>query len=500
MMLENKIMKNVLWGAGGNGASVLLTLAVLGIYIDVFCDCDKKKQGLKLCNKMIVSPESILQNSLEYRIIISVDSEDNLHDILNMLENAGAKNYIQWRDIEGAFLVRSSDLIRSLQKQHIYNIIRDSYSQKLIIYGGREEAGELKHLLSMLDIRIEYLVDDIEEEYGLGESVVKPVFDLLDEAQDSFKVIVASDRESKSNLLEQLGLKRGKDYSLIGSYGYVADRKCILDTNLGYSFSIKGNSSTPGFVELGSPNGRTIVLLGGSTTDEMLYPFRSWGRCLADQFKKNGYNIQILNGGCRGYRSSQELTKLIRDVIPMQPDIIVDYTGVNDIPITLVQHEGRKYPFIHKYQKDMFEQISREGIYDITGRVTNSDEFTMGVSDERPVWNRFTDNIKMMDSICQCSGITYKAFLQPCLITKRKNMHDKELYMHLGFSDEDIEAMAIFYENARRIKPECMEDITWLFDDESDVYFDICHVTERGNEMIAQYIYEYLTRKGLILK
>lgn len=500
MVSENKNVKNVLWGAGDNGLSVLLTLAVLGIYVDMFCDCDRKKQGLKLCNKMIVAPETILNNNSEYRIIISVDSDDNLRDIVDMLNNSGMKNYIRWRDIKGAFVIWSSKLIRSLHKQHVYNMIRDSYSRKLIIYGGKEEAEELRHLLSMLDIRIEYLVDNIEEEYDQGEYVVKPIFDLLDEDEDSFKVIVTSDREDNFNLLNQMGLKRGKDYSPASLYGYVADRKCILDTNLGYSFSAKGNNSIPGFIELGTPSGRMIVLLGGSTTDELLYPFRSWGCCLAEQFKQNGYNVRILNGGCRGYKTSQELIKLIRDVIPMRPDIIVDYTGVNDIPITLVRHEKGMYPFIHQYQKDMFEQISREGIYDNTGRVTNSDEFTMGMSDERPVWNRFADNIKMMDSICRCTGIVYKAFLQPCLITKRKNRNDRELYLHLGFSDQNMEAVATFYENARRIKPDCMEDITGLFDDENDVYLDICHVTEHGNEMIAQYIYEYLTEKGLIRK
>ena len=500
MALENKTIKKVLWGAGENGTSVLLTLAVLGIYIDVFCDCDKKKQGLKLCNKMIVSPESILDNSSEYQIIISVDSNESLLDILKCLESYGIKNYIQWRDIEGAYVIWSSDLIRSMQKQYIYNIIRDSHFKKLIIYGGKENARELKHLLSMLDIRIEYMVDDIEDEYRVGESVVKPIFDLFDEDGDSFKVIVTSDKEGNSDLLNKMGLKRGKDYSYANSYGYVADRKCILDTNLGYSFSAKGNDSIPGFIELGSPNGRTIVLLGGSTTDEILYPFRSWGCCLADQFKQNGYNVRILNGGCRGYKSSQELVKLIRDVIPMEPDVIVDYTGINDIPIVTVRCEGQIYPFIHQYQKDMFEQISQEGIYDNTGRVTNSNEFTMGVSDERPAWERFIDNIKMMDSICQVEGIIYRAFLQPCLITKRKNKHDRELYMHLGFSNQDMETVDIFYENTKRIKPDCMEDITGLFDGESDVYFDICHVTEHGNKIIAKYIYEYLTGKGLILK
>ena len=56
------------------------------------------------------------------------------------------------------------------------------------------------------------------------------------------------------------------------------------------------------------------------------------------------------------------------------------------------------------------------------------------------------------------------------------------------------------YKNVIQVKPDCMEDVTCLFDNESDIYLDICHVTEHGNEVIAQYMYEYLTEKGLIKK
>ena len=34
---------------------------------------------------------------------------------------------------------------------------------------------------------------------------------------------------------------------------------------------------------------------------------------------------------------------------------------------------------------------------------------------------------------------------------------------------------------------EYVSDITWLFDCYDDIYLDCCHVTEKGNEIIAEY-------------
>ena len=40
-----------------------------------------------------------------------------------------------------------------------------------------------------------------------------------------------------------------------------------------------------------------------------------------------------------------------------------------------------------------------------------------------------------------------------------------------------------------------IEDITTLFDNVGDVYLDRCHVVEKGNEIIAQFIFDYLTKR-----
>lgn len=492
--------KNILWGAGENGKKVLLDLAALEIYVDLFCDSDKKKQGKKICNKKVVSPEHILRNHTEYHIIITVENKKYLQEIAEMMREYGVEQYTNWYDIPGIDVVRTSGLMRGLNLLYLYGVIRDSYKKRMIMYGGREYK-KLKQLFSMLDVRIEYRVDDVSDEYEEYGGIVKPVCDLLDEEEGKFKVVVTPDKECHSHILDRLGLVRGMDYDFVSRYAYENGKQYILDPCVGYNFTCRTDDHIPGFVELGSADATsTIVLLGGSTTDETNYPFRSWGCCLADKFVQNGYKVKVFNGGCGGYRSSQELVKLIRDVIPLRPNVVISYTGYNDAYPIRVGNKGRQYPFIHIFQEDVFRQISEHYEYRNSDNVT-SENYTLGLPDERSPEERFADNIRMMDSICTEFGIQFKAFLQPCFITKENSAQEKEMSMHFEFFHDGFEeGLRHFYQNAEQIELECMEDITWLFDHEDDVYLDVCHVNEHGNEVVAQFIYDYLVGKGMISK
>ena len=493
--------KNVLWGAGKNAIPVILALAMLEIHIDVICDSDVKRQGLRICNKMVVAPESFLHNESNCNVIISVDNKRYLPDILNSLAKSKAKNYVKWCDIEGAKTAMLHLRLERLDKdtQLIYKLIRDSYSKKIIIYGGRN-AVKLQQLLKMLDVEVDYLVDDIEDEYDCmcegGGYMIKPLYNLLYEKEGSFKVVVTSDREKNSNTLDKMDLQKGIDYDLVSQYDYTQRCSYTLDPNCGYNLLYPGDKKIPGFVPIGERDeaGTTIVLLGGSTTDGRLYAFGTWGDFLGEKLKKSGYKVNILNGACSGYQSSQELIKMIRDVLPIRPDIIIDYTGFNDA----LMYSYNQYSFIHQYQKDVYNQISGQLQPSWWWPDANIEKFTLGVPDERPGWVRFTDNIKIMESICRSFGIIYQSFFQPCLAVKEKSVQEKEFRIHGGYSEEFYERIELFYEEVKQIEIEHMEDITWLFDDEQDVYLDICHVNKRGNEMIAQYMYEYLTGKGVI--
>lgn len=488
--------KNILWGAGQNGVRVLLAFASLGIPVAMFCDSDSTKQRVRILNKKVVMPEKVLEDHTEYNFIVTAANEEYSREITEKLEELGIKDYLVWNDIKSTVVLNNSVLKIDLRGLH--RIIQDSYIFKLVIYGTGKEAASLKYLLEMLDIEIAYFVDDVELEDKKWGREVRPVYNLLYEKEDTFKVIVMSEKKENIEVLNRMGLAMGKDYSNYYVYTTSIVKKYILDPHLGYNFlSAKNDDTMPGIVELGDGE-FVIALLGGSTTEGDSYSFKSWGELLFEKLTREGYSVRILNGGCGGYSTPQELIKLIRDIIPLNPDVIIDYTGVNDSALT------EDYPFVHDYQKKLFTYMAEEVKYDDGWRSTDS-KYTLGIKHNRHNDQMFIDNIRMMNNICKDYGVAYLAFLQPCLPAKEKELSDYgyELMLHQSFGWESwkpAEDTRHFYEKVRQLVSGYAEDITSLFDDADDVYLDWCHVNEHGNEIIAQYMYEYLTGKGIVKK
>lgn len=488
--------KNILWGAGQNGVWVLLAFASLGIPVAMLCDSDSMKQRIRVLNKKVVMPEDVLENQSEYNFIVTPVDEEYSRDITEKLEEHGIKDYLIWNDIKNTVILTNSGVKVNLRG--LYRIIQDSYIRKLVIYGTGKEAASLKYLLEMLDVETAYFVDDVESEYKQWGSEVRPVYNLLCEKEDTFKVIVMSEKKENVGVLNRMGLVMGKDYSHYDIYTTAITKKYILDPHLGYSFQPAKKSDTmSGIVELGDGE-FVIALLGGSTTEGDGYSYKSWGELLLEKLTRGGYSARILNAGCGGYSTPQELIKLIRDIIPLKPDVIIDYTGVND------SVEVDDYPFVNDYQKKLFAYLAEEVKYDDGWRKADN-KYTLGVKHNRQNDQMFVDNIRMMNSICKDYGIVYLAFLQPCLAAKKKELSDYgyELMLHLAFERSGwklFENTRQFYEKVCQMASGYAEDITSLFDDADDVYLDWCHVNERGNEMIAQYMYKYLLGKGILKK
>lgn len=484
--------KNVLWGAGEKGIDTLFRLASIGISIEMFCDSNSEKWDSLLYNKPVISPEAVLQQADKYNIVVAVEKAEYICEIIGQLRRYGFDSYITWEDIG------SIDCPISIHKSLIDGIIHDVHGKGIILYGDakKHEIQVLKEMLSALGVRVLYLADDIEEEYEWMGSSVKPVYDLFYDRKEH-KLIMVSDKEERQkrlNRLDEIGLAIHRDYWIYDIYAEDYPKTFVMDVQLGYNFFNRDmDTDMPGFQKSGEEGAYKIVLLGGSTTDATLYPFKSWGDFLYERFCENGYKVQIINGGCAGYSSAQELIKLIRDVIPMRPGIVINYTGVNDLSKGVAG-----YPFISAYHKELFEAISRSARIRIDSSSllkSCSAEYTLGVRNDWPVWKQFVDNIRIMRIVCQEFGILHYAFLQPHLTLKRGKYSIYEMDLekkNARINQEYIEGMDTFYEYVKREGKDYIEDITALFDEVGDVYMDSCHVTEKGNEIIGRFMYDYL--------
>ncbi|MCI9487799.1 MAG: hypothetical protein HFI64_12720 [Lachnospiraceae bacterium] len=445
--------------------------------------------GLRLYNKMILCPGDILKDHADANIIVANDTSEETLDTIEYLRIKGIKNCINWKEIGQS--VGNLDI----RPAYLYWMVRDSYKKDLIIYGYNPNGRQLQSILKMLDIDIAYFIDDIAEEIsGSMGKRVRPLGNVVHEKR-TIKIIVTREKEDETYKLDAVGLKRGNDYALVRKYSSLyLDRKHVIDVNIGHNFL--ADLHRPGFIEYGKSDAPLIVLLGNSTTDGSIYAVKSWGEILYELLIKEHMKVHLLNGGVISYKSSQELLKFERDVLPMRPYAVIHYTGFVDAFPTPRMKQLKNYPFIHSYQEMLFAGISDwKPIFD--QNVFNiSNEYTFGVPDERERYEEFMDNIAIMRSVCDAFGIKYYSFLQPCLVTKKDilSRNEQEYLLNTNIlPDEDMNYIHEFYFHVKqRVGEQKMTDLTHIFDGLEDVYIDICHVGEQGNQVIAQEIFNVI--------
>lgn len=482
--------KNVLWGVGEEGKAMLFDCIFQGIYIDCFCDSDPEKQGLKFLNKKIYAPEEILAHQNDYNIIVSANKENTV-EIEQFLKFRKIENVLHCRDVKCG--VDYPDVYY----WNLYEITSRAHNQKIMIYGTDRQAAEIAYILSYLDIEVAYFIG---EERGMPfcHKPVKQLYCLLDEDEDAFLLVLPTKSKMLFRQCVQMGLVFGKNvFAYPCLCNFKVERKYAIDPVLGYNFATSEKS--PGIEIYGNPKAKyKIATLGGSTTDPGLYPFKCWSEILAELLMERGIDACVICGGCGGYISSQELTKLIRDLLPLHPDMVIDYTGFNDADV-----RRETYLFHNQYQVALAEFLSEQAKYISAFENIVMDGYTLGIKNDLSSWDEFEKNIRCMKAICDEFHIRYYAFLQPCLAIKavngKLNTAEKELILNSEWcTGGRLDRVVEFYSHRNNCQ-KLMMNFTGIFD-EADVYMDICHVTEAGNRVIAEAVFEELNKKGDVWK
>jgi len=267
---------------------------------------------------------------------------------------------------------------------------------------------------------------------------------------------------------------------------------------------------TGGCVRLGcDEHAIRIGILGGSTSDvslagSWLRPFRA--ACLA-----RSRNVTLYSGAVSGYSSSQELIKLIRDVLPIQPTVVIALSGLNDLGF--VQAAGSEYPMVHWYQQLLMGHLARKpepqkffGSPPVRGVAALNDKYrlegmVLGARNHLSaarVWER---NHIMAHALCRELGVAYRCFLQPTVgvgdyVLSRDEVESFEAYVtarkQRGADYPD--QLHSFYEEARKIvcdHSDFMVDLVDLFRGGANLYADVRHPNAAGNARLAEAILGY---------
>lgn len=296
--------------------------------------------------------------------------------------------------------------------------------------------------------------------------------------------------EKMDILLGEMGVIENDDYTNL--QGCFKSRYCDkLDPLLGFT----RDDDITGFIKYGNEKlaELKIVTLGGSTTDGTYSGIKCWSEYLHEILEENGIDNVVYNGGICGYMSAQERDKFLRDVLPLEPQIVISLTGVNDIAWN---HGSENYPYYSKY---VFEQLINTSW---TGNKYNENCSMHGVMEKLTDYENWYKNQKIIEGAAKEFLIDFRCFLQPCIFTGNYRMSDFESeWLQILRSlngDNSISARNLFsgwnsfYKGASELirNNSKFYDISDAFDKYSGIYIDGIHCCEYGNRLIAGKIME----------
>ena len=400
----------------------------------------------------------------------------------------GAIQCVYKRDSKPATSVISMKPITNALK-----LFSEGNIKKIVLYGNNEIAELIS--LSVNNINVEYFVDDdILNDVTLCDKPVRNVFDIgLENPADIFVLVIKPDSGTPHihRVMMSCNLMAGTDYAVLFCAANSKGFSLLRDSHLGFGAII----DIPGFAVYGKPSEADlkVVALGGSATDHVRFgrsghqSFSSWPECLYYLLESIGIDAVVYNGGFSNYASSAELVKLIRDVMPMNPDVVISYGGINDFLHKNSKGLHTKTPFLGYQQELLFDWIAKYENRPVLHGLENN-------KDADIVW---IDNMRMMNSICNEFKVKFLGVLQPTPYSEEcvadyidgitKSLSYNMLYnscIKLKTVYDDLEAQILdipFIRSFRRI-----------FSTINDVFFDYCHVQERVNQIIAIHMLEAL--------
>ncbi|MDR2171569.1 MAG: GDSL-type esterase/lipase family protein [Planctomycetaceae bacterium] len=284
-----------------------------------------------------------------------------------------------------------------------------------------------------------------------------------------------------------------------------------------------------------------IVCLGGSTTD----PFYksqtninnnknpningAWAEELARLMQNQNINGTVFCGGTSGYNTSNDLLKLIRDVIEIKPDAVVSYGGYNDLVMK------RDFKFYNNLQYDYYRVTQiKSAVLPRTFFLPNLIRYFAKIKEikkeeERKKNNTFTQielyggikselnetdfmirNWKLMNAICQSQNIKFYAILQPCVGSSEKTINNKTIIeknwnkSYVNIDEQWRPSLKTLVKNYNDAKNKIQKnnnnfihDFTDIFDNHNlnEIYaydIDPCHISQKGNKIIAEKIFNII--------
>ena len=386
---------------------------------------------------------------------------------------------------------------KSLEK-----VLERAGGRKIIIYGTDILSEIIYYNLVDMNVEVKYFVSDSpQKEERFCEKVIKTPYDLLYENKNEIYVIVfvLKDHKDYYQALIEMQFIYLQDFCVHGIGGYFMDFDAV-DSLLGYTRRYDG---IPGFMILGNPdneNAIRILTLGGSTSEPTVGNYISWPEQLYERISID-QDVVLYSGGMGGYGIQQEFLKFVRDGLTFNPDILITFDGYNDA-VFISSYEG--YPMLHNYQKRFFDYVKlRRPMAPDSLDMRDVQEITHGIPRNRDKYSdvqNWVDGIRKIHAIAEEFGIQHFAFFQP-MVAGGKAIIDESVklvfkeYLELWPNMREVNAKIPEYIKGCQKQIANMPyitDLSDIFDYQEDIFYDTCHVTDKGNRIIMENIYQHI--------
>ncbi len=406
-----------------------------------------------------------------------------------------------------------------LLNSKLSQILAACYDRELAIYGSGEKALEFYGELKKYGKDIAFFLDDAPVSDTLEGKPLRNVADLLLDRSGIFIAVVKPEKAGSlelRNFFVSLGMLPRVDFDEVFSANSAGEAPFpyVLDANLGHNML----GDLPGFMVFGDMKAARpyrVFILGGSTADSNCYSKQgivSWPEFLYEKLSSINKNTVLYCGAVIGYTANQEFLKLARDIVPMSPNLVISYSGHNDLrtyPRPLADYYGPTRagrPFL----TDKTEMFYRRSIEMAKSRIVPGFEniVTYGLTNDQSPASFWLSNQRMMYSLAREFKFNFLGVLQPnAYVTE--NLHGVDSFEALRARYYPQAAMYHIMppehvrQNMREarelIKPHpFLSEYTGIFDgDPNDVYLDLVHVSTKGNRIIADRIFQDLLERGL---
>lgn len=270
-----------------------------------------------------------------------------------------------------------------------------------------------------------------------------------------------------------------------------------------------------------------VFLLGGSTAFNGYPPDETISAHLEKIFHKQGYKkIKIYNWAVTSYVSAQELSLLVHYVIDYQPDGVIIFGGGNDIASPYNYDPRPNYPYNFVAVETGLENLNSHGSFLKSARAillkskavqflfknifTNQllpigdlrvQEKYMSDNWKELIINNYIGNLKKMSMLSKQYEFKFAVFLQPFVHFKNPLAQNERRLIETGNFNAYLYGQ---YDKVReqfdKLKDDMIAvDLSYIFENvDSEIFSDYIHITNDGNRLIAQKMFENLSAGAFI--